>query len=333
MNQSPEKIGSFLKQGRNTQLLASEKNDMLRELQAYANYHPIRPHSPVQTAASRSLFRLTAWLSTAAAVLVVGIGTGYASTYSMPGEILYPVKVGIVEEVVGLTRFSDSEQLEYKSKLMEKRLAEMQTLVKEKKLTELETSILEIQIAEHGTDISELIQNDSDHSIPATQSLETLSDAVANLRTQAFIEDTNVSRDRLSKIDSTEDIISALYDDQVNEFVTADPEQVTDYIEQVLDEVQAKIDDDQTEVIVTSMTELKDYLTDVTDSLEDGDVLGALRSMGAAEQLIEFNTNLEELNHSTEEESEMISETADKTATGTSADVDDGSATTTKIED
>ncbi len=67
-------------------------------------------------------------------IILSGGGVVFASQDSLPNDILYPIKVKILEPVEGALTFSQTEKAKYQSKLAKTRLVEAQTLAKEKKL-------------------------------------------------------------------------------------------------------------------------------------------------------------------------------------------------------
>ncbi len=67
------------------------------------------------------------------AVLVCG-GISFASQSSLPGDILYPVKVGVNEKVLSSMLFSDESKAKYNIHLVQLRLEEGEKMASEKKL-------------------------------------------------------------------------------------------------------------------------------------------------------------------------------------------------------
>lgn len=67
-------------------------------------------------------------------IILSGGGVVFASQDSLPNDILYPIKVKILEPVEGALTFSQTEKAKYQSNLAKTRLVEAQTLAKENKL-------------------------------------------------------------------------------------------------------------------------------------------------------------------------------------------------------
>ncbi len=67
-------------------------------------------------------------------VVVLGGGVTFASGRSLPGSVLYPIKVNVLEPLGGTFQFSTEAKAKYESNLTTKRLVETETLIKENNL-------------------------------------------------------------------------------------------------------------------------------------------------------------------------------------------------------
>ncbi|MCA9361711.1 hypothetical protein KC845_04125 [Candidatus Kaiserbacteria bacterium] len=296
MNKEFKTTEDLLRAGQKTGLSLRDRNEMWRQLSDYADFHPLkgesrsRPKSLLTTV--RSLV-VTKWgPSLVALVFVTVLGSGFLSTKSLPGDALYSMKVEVVEPINGLLYFSDRDELNYHVDLMERRLFEMQELSQAEKLTPTEVEILGDQLAERTSDISDLLEQQTDETILPAESLETLSNAVAVVRAQNFIEDRQIDDKTESKLDVVADEINELYKAEVADLLNGEEEQVTEYIYDVLDEMSDDIEE-VTPSVLSSESELGDYLSDVSGALEEGDLEKALLYTGEAKQLLDFNNYLE----------------------------------------
>jgi len=66
------------------------------------------------------------------AAIVLGGGVSYAATDSLPGDILYPVKTQVNEQVRGWFTIGDEDEVEYRAQLAERRLQELEQLSQER---------------------------------------------------------------------------------------------------------------------------------------------------------------------------------------------------------
>lgn len=72
-------------------------------------------------------FRQKAFIATAVVVLLIS-GTSYASAQSLPGDLLYVMKVNVLEPIGLALRFSEEAKNEYRISLLKKRVDELEEL-------------------------------------------------------------------------------------------------------------------------------------------------------------------------------------------------------------
>jgi hypothetical protein len=82
-------------------------------------------------------------------VIAMGNGVVLASNNSVPGDLLYPIKVKIVEPVHSALIISPSAKAEYESSLARKRLVEAEKLVETNKLSEEKEQELNLLLENH----------------------------------------------------------------------------------------------------------------------------------------------------------------------------------------
>ena len=133
-------------------------------------------------------------LAVSLAVVAVVAGTGGTSAFaekSIPGDLLYGVKVSINEPVAGIFAFSREEKTEWKERLIERRLKEAQKLVSGDNLDEETRLTLESKIKSYIDDFNfsakELasekgqLDHSSDLNIRLQASLEAYKDVIQSL--------------------------------------------------------------------------------------------------------------------------------------------------------
>lgn len=76
-------------------------------------------------------------------VVFVFSGGAYASAYSLPGDLLYPIKVGVLEPIALAARITDEAKEQYRTKLIERRAQELEILYERGALTEEKKAISE----------------------------------------------------------------------------------------------------------------------------------------------------------------------------------------------
>ena len=110
-----------------------ERVSLRRQLLAHMEEHPALTPSPylsfffMHPALRSGAFAL-------ALVLMVGGGSALAAEGSLPGEILYPLKVNVVEPAIGALQFSAKAQADWQVNLIDRRLVETDELKAEENL-------------------------------------------------------------------------------------------------------------------------------------------------------------------------------------------------------
>ena len=127
----------FNKQANHIRLQASERSDLRERLVAYMEYHPLTAEAksvstatPLAVQAYRNVridFPIISKFIGAFAVLVLIVVPVFAEN-TVPGDILYPVKVKFNEEVRGSLTFSPYEKVEWETERLERRISEAQLL-------------------------------------------------------------------------------------------------------------------------------------------------------------------------------------------------------------
>ena len=89
----------------------------------------IMKHIPKKPSLATVLGRRLAYAAFSVAVILgVGGGTVYASTNALPGDLLYPVKVNVAEEIKAAFQFSDEDKAQFAIERINTRLEEIELL-------------------------------------------------------------------------------------------------------------------------------------------------------------------------------------------------------------
>lgn len=127
------------KSGKAISLSQSEREKILRVTREYMAMKPMRLADVVQKALP-SPYPFMFLRKPAAVALIAllavssGAGISYAAEGALPGDLLYPVKVSVNEEVRALVAFSPEAKAELEARRAEKRLTEAVVLASEGKL-------------------------------------------------------------------------------------------------------------------------------------------------------------------------------------------------------
>lgn len=103
-----------------------------------------------------SSFFVTRFAFALALVLIVTGGTAYAAHGALPGDLLYPVKVGVNEPVSGALAFTDTAKAAWHADIAETRLAEAETLAEKGTLTASTSEELAVNFSEHADAVAAL---------------------------------------------------------------------------------------------------------------------------------------------------------------------------------
>ena len=115
-------------------LTAGEKSEMRGAIFLFTKSNPVR-----KPAGMRLLFKGTIlfdmvnlsfkpMMAGLVLFLAVSFGTGAAAEYSLPGDFLYPVKIGVNEEARSVLSFTDEAKAEWELKRSDRRLEEAEKL-------------------------------------------------------------------------------------------------------------------------------------------------------------------------------------------------------------
>ena len=136
------------KEAQSIRLSGVERETMRHALEAaFATHAPVK--SPIRLTPSPFIFLMPRLVSSFAFVLilaVVGGSTAYAAEGTVPGDLLYPVKVSVNERVIAALAVSPETKATVHARLVERRMEEAETLAARGALTtevkeELETNL------------------------------------------------------------------------------------------------------------------------------------------------------------------------------------------------
>lgn len=134
-------INEYLEKWRGLTLSDSVRTKMEETLRDYASFHPVRVEEPgrfiTQVPFGASLLRLKFTTMPIAILLAVFLsaGTSFAAQSALPGDILYPVKTEVNENIRSAFTFGADAQATFEADLLEERLAEAKELQTEGKLS------------------------------------------------------------------------------------------------------------------------------------------------------------------------------------------------------
>jgi hypothetical protein len=140
------KLENFIKTARGISLSSQEKAVIKRSLLHYIKEHPMADVRPTLSFWANPFSRLS-YASAFVVVLIIGVlaggGAGLAAEKALPGDILYPVKVNVNEEVRTWFLASDEAKANWEIERSERRLQEAEQLASTGSLTAKNRAIVE----------------------------------------------------------------------------------------------------------------------------------------------------------------------------------------------
>jgi len=129
-------IKQLKKEAKKIALSPEEKSEGIRALRSYMVAHPVRDGVSSRhhgwSNQPNSIFK-TMPILLVIALLVTG-GASVAAESSLPGDVLYPVKINVTENVKSMLALSDESEAKLHSELAAKRIEEAEALAAESRL-------------------------------------------------------------------------------------------------------------------------------------------------------------------------------------------------------
>lgn len=316
----------LLQTGKNISLSAGERDEMKSTLLSYAQYHGVK-----EKTAPRRAWTSLVWVRTMAAsavALVLFVGTGYASTDSLPGEPLYALKVNVVEELVTATKFTEQSQLAHNTVLTNRRLAEVRELARTDRLTAESVTALETELDELVFELHEIIESDTDGSLTTESTLEATNNTAAITAASNKIVRTKASADIAELLEDVVDDAAAFNTEEMQDFITsASDDMISQYIADQLQELSQQV---SAGMATSTRLKTQEYIEEVRENIETGNIDTA--SILISEAVLLVDTDEFEVGYETkvkEEEPTATSTTHNPTPDPAVLDASTSTATTT----
>src|SRR3989344_7141957 len=131
-----KEVKDIFKYSNKISLTQDEKEGIKRTLQAYVDMNPVRvglsERIKYQRSKTKIKFKLMPLIL--ALLLTFSGGTALAANSALPGDLLYPVKVGMNEQIRGALAFTGEAKAGYQGDLAARRIEEIEKLVAEGRL-------------------------------------------------------------------------------------------------------------------------------------------------------------------------------------------------------
>ena len=166
-DKNDEKLNKFLSDSRGISLTKEEKNAIRRNILLFMRDNPVikgvdyrQSHKWFDAVFGFNFLRFAKIISVAVLIiLLAGGGASFAAEGSLPGDIFYPVKIGVNEKIRGFMAFSESSKAEFQVELAERRLEEVEKLVNSGRVDSEVSAKAEANFAAHAEKVSKRIEN------------------------------------------------------------------------------------------------------------------------------------------------------------------------------
>lgn len=178
------KLKTYWQALQKVRLTKDEKNVMYQNIAFVMAKNPIPNEPEKQSFFHRFFFVKRPFAFATLIVFLVAFSGGsisYAATDAQPGDLLYPIKVDVNEEVVGALQFTPQGKSNWEMERVRRRLQEVEKLAEEGKLTpELEAKITQ-HLEAHANKVQQFITNfesdgDVSHAENTTTNLKNVFD-------------------------------------------------------------------------------------------------------------------------------------------------------------
>lgn len=228
-----------------------------------------------------------------ASLLIMFLGTAYASQDSLPGEPLYAMKVHVVEEMIALTKITPEERVAYDIHLMENRLEEIKEIVHQDSYIMPENLVyLTDLVDEHVTDVIATLEETNSEIISYEDKIEVLKKLSGVTKAQVKIaKETTESTETLEALDETQESTTNAINNTVEEFVAEEStESVNEYLSDQITDIGEYVNASSTNESTRDAVET--HLYDVDEALTDKDTTEAIISILKAQQDISMEEYL-----------------------------------------
>lgn len=221
----PTSIEQFIEDAKNISLTADEKSRMRATLVSFIAAHPVSAEQPVRplvqhartSGDAKQRSGIFGWLSQnyllkpmpifLTLMLLVGAGTSFAAEKAFPGDALYPVKVGVNEEVRGWFAVSSEAKAEWETRRIERRLEEAEKLFVEGRFNADAAARIESSFQDHAERISARIARLEDQESVGALAAESHFETSLRVHEQILTKLMDDARDRKDEISDLADAV------------------------------------------------------------------------------------------------------------------------------
>ncbi len=203
-----KELNDLAKKARTIRLSFHERTTVRDAIISYMQTHPVRSEMAARHREGENLvaqrifslihqFILRPMPLALIVLLITGASISYAAEGSLPGDMLYPIKVRVNEEVQGVAKISSKSKASWETQRAQRRLEEAETLASEGKLNHDARVIIEFHLVSHLAAANEAIEALEDESTEgaAEENAEVESSLRAHARVLAQLKEKEQERD------------------------------------------------------------------------------------------------------------------------------------------
>lgn len=153
----------FIKRAREINLTDAEKSAAKRSVLNFISQNPVRPGVQPRLGYGSNIFLTKLSFVPSMAILLiftimVGGGVAVGAEKAMPGDVLYPVKIGVNEEVQGWLKVSEESKANWEIERAQRRLEEAEELADEGSLNAEASENIEANFEAHAERVRERVE-------------------------------------------------------------------------------------------------------------------------------------------------------------------------------
>src|SRR3989338_3923939 len=145
------------KEARKIGLTSGERESMRLRLEGVMQEHHLSGGGPVPSPYFSFIAPRSAVPALVLIIVIGGGGVSYAAEGTVPGDLLYPVKITVNESVRGTLAFSPASKAEWHATAAERRMVEVETLADRGTLTPEVRSELEANFEDHAQEVEGIV--------------------------------------------------------------------------------------------------------------------------------------------------------------------------------
>ncbi|HBU06956.1 MAG TPA: hypothetical protein DEB09_02640 [Candidatus Magasanikbacteria bacterium] len=219
-----------------------------------------------------------------AAILAMGGGTAAAAENSLPGDLLYPIKTQVTEEVRSALAISSEAKVAWENRRAERRLEEVEKLSSEGKLTTSTSAMLANKFEEFSKKADARLQKLQDAGKLTEEQAQKLK---ANFEVAVKAHDEVLSRirDREEDREKMKDVVESLHE-QASSTIKDRLEHEWELIKKSSTTTLSNVAENRKNAAQNKIDEVEKFINDNADKVSIENKAEAVKKLGEAKKLV-----------------------------------------------